>query len=77
MQFQLYKSGVFSGPCGLDLDHGITLTGYGTLNGKDFWQCKNSWGPGWGNQGYILILKTDQDGPGTCGIMMENTVPLS
>ena len=76
ISFQFYRSGVFSGNCGTDLDHGITLTGYGSMNGKDFWRCKNSWGPTWGQSGYIFIEKTNQDGPGKCGIMMENVVPL-
>lgn len=77
MQFQFYKSGVFTGKCGTDLDHGILLTGYGTSSdGKDYWKCKNSWGQDWGNHGYIYIVKTDEDGPGHCGILMENTVPL-
>ena len=48
LQFQFYKKGVFSGKCGIDLDHGILLTGYGTLDGKDYWKCKNSWGASWG-----------------------------
>jgi C1A family cysteine protease len=68
--FQFYRSGVFSGKCGTDLDHGIVLTGYGTQDGKDFWKCKNSWGGSWGMNGYILIQKTNADGPGQCGIMM-------
>jgi KDEL-tailed cysteine endopeptidase len=68
--FQFYKSGVFSGKCGTDLDHGIVLTGYGTLDGKDYWRCKNSWGASWGMNGYILIQKSNADGPGQCGIMM-------
>ena len=42
--FQFYRDGIFSGNCGTDLDHGILLVGFGNLNGKDFWNCKNSWG---------------------------------
>ena len=76
LQFQFYKSGVFSGKCGTDLDHGILLVGYGNMNNQDYWKCKNSWGSDWGQKGYILILKTDEDGPGQCGIMMENSVPF-
>lgn len=70
VQFQFYRSGVFSGKCGTDLDHGIVLTGYGTLDGKDYWKCKNSWGASWGMSGYILIQRTSADGPGECGILM-------
>jgi hypothetical protein len=58
------------------LDHGITLTGYGNLDGKDYWKCKNSWGPTWGMNGYILIARDNNDGPGLCGILMDNVVPL-
>jgi C1A family cysteine protease len=73
--FQLYKSGVFSGKCGTSLDHGILLVGYGTQNGTPYWKAKNSWGSSWGANGYILLAK-GADGPGQCGILMENTVPL-
>jgi len=67
--FQLYKSGVFNGKCGHKLDHGILLTGYGTLNGVQYWKAKNSWGGSWGSSGYILLAK-GEDGPGQCGILM-------
>jgi len=73
--FQFYKSGVFNGKCGTDLDHGILLVGYGDLNGSPYWKCKNSWSAGWGNQGYIYLYR-GADGPGVCGVLMDNTVPL-
>lgn len=44
--FQLYRSGVYYEPrCSSSrLDHAILVVGYGTLEGKDFWIAKNSWG---------------------------------
>ena len=27
----------------------VTIVGYGTENGIDYWRCQNSWGPKWGD----------------------------
>jgi len=72
--FQLYKSGVLKTLCGTQLDHGVLVVGYGTENGSDYWKVKNSWGSGWGDEGYIKLLR-GKKGAGECGILEEPSYP--
>jgi C1A family cysteine protease len=75
--FQFYQSGVFSGRCGTNLDHGVLAVGYGTLDGKDYWKVKNSWGASWGQKGYILLARGSGSGKGQCGIAMQPSYPIA
>ena len=76
--FQLYKSGVItSSACGTSLDHGVLVVGYGAENGIDYWLVKNSWGEGWGEDGYVKIEKTSStNSKGVCGIAMQPSYPV-
>lgn len=58
--WQFYKSGVFSGGCNDDIDHGVLAVGYGhydpeddpnawtNATAMDYFLVKNSWGTYWG-----------------------------
>jgi len=73
--FQLYKSGVFTGTCGTNLDHGVLAVGYGTDSGSDYYKVKNSWGTSWGEKGYIRLVRGISQKGGQCGILMEPSYP--
>ena len=77
--FQMYQSGIYNDPeCGTQLDHGVLVVGYGTDNNlnMNYWIIKNSWGPEWGDDGYIRIAKDIEDERGQCGIAMNPSYPI-
>ena len=77
--FQFYKSGIYSDlDCGTQLDHGVLIIGYGYdyLYNMKYWIVKNSWGPSWGENGYIRILRDIDDSRGLCGIAMQPSIPI-
>ena len=54
--FRHYSGGVFTGPECTDTNHGVVLVGWDDNQGPNgVWILKNSWGPGWGENGYMRI----------------------
>jgi C1A family cysteine protease len=50
-----YRSGILTACSDRDLNHSVTLVGYGTANSTEFWTIKNSWGQNWGENGYFRL----------------------
>ena len=71
--FQSYSGGILdSATCGTTLDHAVEIVGYGTENGVDYWNVRNSWGSSWGENGYFRLKKTSSTNDiGICGLAAE------
>jgi C1A family cysteine protease len=49
------------------LDHAVTIVGYGSSGGTDYWKIKNSWASDWGEDGYYRIVR----GENKCGVASD------
>ncbi|KAK4769820.1 hypothetical protein SAY87_030352 [Trapa incisa] len=74
--FQFYAGGVLTGFCGDNLNHGVTVVGYGVESDLKYWLVKNSWGADWGEGGYVKILRDVSNRRGLCGIAMDASYPV-
>lgn len=73
---RFYSSGIFSGPCTVDVNQNMILTGFGVDDdGKTlFWSLMNTWGSKWGVNGTIKVRRfTDEGLPqySSCGITTD------
>ena len=60
-----YREGIIN--CsGTGIDHAVTLVGYGEENGTAYWKLKNSWGPAFGEGGYVRFRYGNECLRGPC-----------
>jgi KDEL-tailed cysteine endopeptidase len=75
--FQLYKNGVLSQACDGPVNHAVLLVGYGVDGDQKYWKVKNSWGPTWGDHGYIRMARGSQTGKeGECKILSASVYAI-
>jgi KDEL-tailed cysteine endopeptidase len=78
--FQFYSSGVFTGSCGASVDHAVIVYGYDTdpASGLRYWKIKNQWGTGWGEGGYMRMVRDPSlnSGRGQCGMYQWAMYPV-
>jgi len=64
-----YESGIFNGcdyNANIDVNHVVVLEGYGHDDVLgDYWLIRNSWGTGYGENGYIRLARESVQ---TCGV---------
>jgi len=73
--FQAYRSGVFNENDPGNINHAITLVGWD--NSNNAWLIKNSWGTGWGQNGYMWIdYGSNKIGYGSAWVQARLNVPL-
>ena len=76
--FFFYMSGIFYDYSCLSMpnitNHAVLLVGYGVSRGApDFWIIQNSWGIGWGENGYARIVRNSVI---DCGITSAAIYPV-
>jgi cathepsin L len=64
-----YDAGIFD-HCDNVVDHAVVLVGYGTdaKLKEPYWLIQNSWGPHWGENGFVRLLRHSDMADEPCGI---------
>lgn len=82
--FLAYKEGIYSkDDCDQVANHALLIVGYGQEEDENgsivrYWISRNSWGEGWGENGYVKIKRGNGAKlvPGVCGIAKNPSVAL-
>jgi cathepsin X len=54
---ETYTGGIITATQPSNIDHIISIVGWGTENGIDYWIGRNSWGQYWGEQGWFRLIR--------------------
>jgi cathepsin X len=54
---ETYTGGIITATQPANINHIVSIVGYGTENGVDFWIVRNSWGQYWGENGWFRIVR--------------------
>lgn len=85
-ELQSYSSGVLTddSSCACAdatcLDHALLMVGYNDTNSPPYWKVKNSWGPCWGESGYVRVAQTQAPTGGDFGlfgVLAQGVLPLA
>jgi len=80
--FSSYSSGIMTtdDDCACDnvtcIDHSVLLVGYDDTTDPPSWKLKNSWGTGWGEDGYFYVSQEGGGVFGLFGMLGEGVIPL-
>ncbi len=80
--FSNYKRGILTTDDGCECtsstcaDHAVLMVGYDDTSNPPSWKIKNSWGSGWGEDGYVLIAQTQTGNEfGLFGVLTHGVIP--
>jgi len=64
-QFEDYYGGIYKEATTEDIDHIISVVGWGEENGIPFWIGRNSWGTPWGELGWFRVVTSEYKNAGS------------